>query len=149
MLINYTNHPSEFWSESQKRVAIEKYEEIVDIPFCSVNPSWTEEEVYDVACKEYEKILKRVGDKKCVVLCQGEATLSFLLIKFLMWKKIEVVSTVSNRVAEEKIENGVYKKTAIFEFQGFRSYDTRNFPGDIKNKFLHCEKFDFNYPSRD
>lgn len=132
MLINYTNHPSELWSENQKRVAIEKYEEIVDIPFCSVNPNWTEEEVYEMACKEYEKILGKIGNKKCVVLCQGEFSLSFLLIKFLMWKGIEVVSAVSNRVVEEKIEDGVYKKMAVFEFQGFRPYDIRNFPGDTK-----------------
>ncbi len=133
MLINYTNHPSELWSEKQKKVAIENYGEIIDIPFCSVNPDWSEEEVYEIACREYEKILKRIENKKSTVLCQGEFTLSFLLIKFLIWKKIEVVSAVSNRVVEERIENGVHKKTAIFEFQGFRSYDTRNFPGDKKD----------------
>lgn len=135
MLINYTNHLSKNWSKEQTMAAQERYGEIIDIPFLNVVPDWTEEEVYKAACKEYKKIVEAIGedklqDESTAVLCQGEFTLSFLIIKFLMWKKIKVISTVSNRVVEEKVEDGISKKIAIFRFLGFRAYDSRNFPDE-------------------
>lgn len=131
MLINYTNHPSKNWSKEQIGAAEQKYEEILDIPFLNVVPSWTEEEVYRAACEEYKKIIKIIGEEKLqeettAVLCQGEFTLSFLIIKFLMSRNIKVISAVSNRIVEEKEENGITKKVATFKFLGFRSYDSRN-----------------------
>lgn len=135
MLINYTNHPSKNWSREQTVMAKENYEEIFDIPFLNVVPSWTEEDIYKVACEEYKKIVEVIGeeklqDEKTAVLCQGEFTLSFLIIKFLMSRKIRVISTVSNRIVEEKVENGISKKITIFKFLGFRAYDSRNFPDE-------------------
>lgn len=135
MLINYTNHPSKDWSREQTIAAKENYEEILDIPFLNVVPSWTEEDIYRVACEEYKKIVEEIGedklqDKKTAVLCQGEFTLSFLIIKFLMSRNIKVISTVSNRIVEEKIEDGISKKVTIFKFLGFRAYDSRNCPNE-------------------
>ena len=37
MFVNFSNHPSSLWSENQRKEA-EKYGEIVDLKFPSVNP---------------------------------------------------------------------------------------------------------------
>lgn len=140
MLINYTNHPSALWSKKQTEISTRQYGKIIDVAFRSVAPSWDEEKVYQVACEEYKRILDTIkttekqekeesnkAQQQTAVLCQGEATLSFLLVKFLMQNNIKVISAVSERITKEEVENGICKKTLLFEFQGYREYDGRNF----------------------
>ena len=117
--INYTNHPSRSWSENQIEAA-RKYGEIQDIPFPSVNANMDEKEVRKMAEEEVRKIL---GYNPGCVLCQGEFTLAYGVIKILREKKVKVVAACSERIAEEKnLSNGVLEKTSRFRFVRFREY---------------------------
>ena len=130
MLINFTNHPSQNWGDAQKNAAVEMYGEILDLPFPDVDPCYGTPELLELG-KEYEnKMLRMIREagqgqasgKKCAVLCQGEFTLSFVVIRLLQKEGIEVITATSQRQVVETVEDGITKKTAIFSFVRFRSY---------------------------
>lgn len=70
MLINFTNHPSERWSENQKAAA-EEYGEIVDMSFPTIDE--TEDETYIKGLVEeyYQRIMKLSEGKRVVVHLMG------------------------------------------------------------------------------
>jgi hypothetical protein len=146
MFINFTNHPSDKWSDKQKKEA-KKYGEIIDIPFPAVSTESDENEISNLAKEQAEEILRTIGDDKnnSAVLCQGEFTLSYAVIQYLMRQRIKVLSAVSERVVTERRENNIVKKESQFEFKGFREYvqarekhktseDVK--PAEVKNKIL-------------
>ena len=66
--INFTNHPSSQWSESQI-LAAKSFGEIIDLPFPSVDPFCDEEEIEQLAKQYVDKI---TDNNPVAVLCQGE-----------------------------------------------------------------------------
>lgn len=120
MFINFSNHPSSNWSESQKRAA-QVWGEIVDYPFPQV-ASWSDEnEIQSMAEKAVKGMIQKKPD---AVMCQGEFTLSYAVIKRLREKEIPVVSACSERrVKEEIVSDGTSRKVSEFEFVRFRRYD--------------------------
>lgn len=131
MFINYTNHPSENWSEKQKHQALQ-YGNIVDIPFPVISADMGKDDIYELAGRECENILCQLaGQSDSAVLCQGEFNFTFLMVRFLQKENITVLSAVSERKVRESSQNGVTIKEAEFDFQGFREYDIRqNRPED-------------------
>lgn len=119
MFLNLSNHASMNWSESQ-RAAAEKWGEIVDLNYPNVNPYATSEEITSLAEELEEKILSMKPD---IIMCQGEFTLAYSVIRRVRNHGIPVVAACSQRNVEETIENGVVKKNVIFEFCGFREYE--------------------------
>lgn len=117
--VNFSNHPSERWNEQQKTEA-QKWGEIVDIPFPNVQPEASCEEIRKMAEYYVEKIQKY---HPVAVMCQGEFTLTYWVVRLLKEHKITVVSACSKRqVTEEKREGGETCKKSIFNFIQFREY---------------------------
>ncbi len=119
MLVNFSNHPSASWPEDQRRAA-EKYGEIVDRPFPMVNAEWSEEEVRQTARREADAICAL---QPAAVVCQGEFTLTYAVVRLLVDRGITVLAACSNRVAKEFISpEGEVTRKSVFRFVRFRSY---------------------------
>ena len=87
MLINFSNHPFEKWSEAQKRDAESAYVRIEDYPFPAVPTSYSTGDIVNEARKIADMIVSliRQGDsgEKNAVMCQGEFTLAFAVTRLL------------------------------------------------------------------
>ena len=119
MLLNISNHPSEFWGPKQLDAA-HQYGEVTDIPFPPIPAEATSIEI-DRKVEEYLQKIR--GYEHPVVMVQGEFVFTFRLVTALKKQGYTVVAGSSERVAhEEQDEKGVVRKTAVFEFQRFREY---------------------------
>ena len=119
MFINCSNHKSDLWGEDQKRAA-ERYGDIMDIPFPNVEVSADEGDIADLATQTTQKILQKQPD---VVMCQGEYTLTYAIVKTLRENHIPVVAACTERkVDEKKLEDVSVQKVSRFQFAGFRQY---------------------------
>ena len=116
MFINFSNHPSAKWSEEQKTAA-RKYGEIKDIPFPAVDPLWDMNLVEEKAEEYVQMFISATPD---AVLCQGEFSLFYAIVRRLLSAGITVLVACSERNSREIHENGVTKKQIIFNFVQFR-----------------------------
>ena len=119
LFINFSNHPSDNWSNEQKRKAIEMAKQIVDVSFPDVSPEDSEEQVEKMAGQYVEQILRMKPD---VVMCQGEFTLCYCVIQHLINQGIKVVAAVSRRETIERKVGDKTEKKSVFKFVGFREY---------------------------
>lgn len=119
MLLNFSNHASKNWNAEQVKAATQ-WGEIVDYPFPCVPAAADETEINRIA----EDIVKNIKKMQpSVVLCQGEFTLSYLIITKLLQSGIKVVAACSERNVEETVlSNGNIEKKVIFQFVKFREY---------------------------
>jgi ATP-dependent exoDNAse (exonuclease V) alpha subunit len=131
MLVNFTNHPSEKWTEIQKNAAIEKYNEIVDVHFPHINPGADELDIKAEALKYAEVIISL---KPSAVHIMGEMNFTFQLVHLLMEEGIECIASTTERIVED-FADGSQKSS--FYFVKFRSY---NFLGD-ENAFMRKDSF--------
>lgn len=119
MFINCSNHKSDLWGEDQKRAA-ERYGDIVDFPFPNVVVSAEVGDIANLAAQTVQNILQKQPD---VVMCQGEYTLTYAIVKALREKQIPVVAACTERkVIEKQLEDGSVQKVSRFQFAGFRQY---------------------------
>lgn len=114
IFINLTNHPSEKWGEKQINEA-NKYGQIIDMPFPEINPYWDEDEINELISQYYLLICEK---KPSAVLCQGEFTFCYGLIKKLLDGNIRTLAACSER----KTITLAGKKISKFEFVKFRKY---------------------------
>ena len=126
MFLNVSNHPSENWSVEQREAALRLVaenggiERIEDYPFPQVKASMTEAQIEVLSEQIVGDIISR---KPTVVMCQGEYTLTYQLVKWLQKKGIKVVAACSERQTVETIlEDGSTKREAVFTFVQFREY---------------------------
>ena len=119
MFLNCSNHASKNWNIRQREVA-EKWGEIIDYPFPVVPANADETEVKKIA----EDVMKDILEMKpSVIMCQGEFTLTYLLVTGFLYHGIKVVAACSERKTEECIlQDGSVEKKTIFEFIKFRDY---------------------------
>lgn len=121
MFINFSNHPSCFWTQNQKQEAL-KYGEIRDISFPAVPPEANEEEIQILTESYIEQImdLKNHSTDPCfVVHIMGEMTLSFRIIVRLKQENIQCMASTSKRITQEYPKG---EKIAFFNFVRFRNY---------------------------
>lgn len=117
--VNFTNHPSNQWSKKQINEAL-KYGKIVDVSFPNVSPYENKDQIVNLAKDCVDNII-RYNPK--AVLCQGEFTLVFFVVKMLSQMGITVLAACSERIVKQnQLPNGVVEKSVIFEFIGFREY---------------------------
>jgi hypothetical protein len=117
--INLTNHPTATWSEKQLCAARE-YGEVLDIPFPEVDPTWTTIQVIERAKSLVDEVLLL---NPIMVLCQGEFTLTYHLVKAFKEKNISVVNASSKRAVEETRDvDGMNRRKYYFDFVQFREY---------------------------
>jgi hypothetical protein len=123
MLINLTNHPSEKWTDEQKKQAKSLYGQIIDIAFPQIEPAWDSQNVQSLAAeylvKIKEKLSKNPANERFAVHIQGEFTFVFALVTMLKEQKIKCIASTSKRVAEEKADG---TKISFFKFIRFREY---------------------------
>jgi hypothetical protein len=122
MLLNFSNHPSSKWGEKQTQTAIEKYNEIKDIPFPNVPPSASSEDLKILAnqyVQQFRTLAKATENQPFAVHIMGEMTLIFRIISLLKRSKITCVASTSER---NTIENPDGSKTIQFDFIQFREY---------------------------
>lgn len=118
IFINFSNHSSLDWCIEQKNAAL-AYGKISDYPFPIVSPLCTEQDIEIIAEKIVDDILKRKPD---AVLCQGEFSLCFAVVKKLNNAHIRCLCATTQRKTFERHENGKSIKTSVFEFVSFRQY---------------------------
>lgn len=114
--INFTNHPSSQWSESQI-LAAKSFGEIIDLPFPSVDPFCDEEEIEQLAKQYVDKI---TDNNPVAVLCQGEYSLAYAVTFLLRQKQIPVLAACSSRMVTEVSVNGETRRESVFQFVRFR-----------------------------
>lgn len=126
MFINYTNHPSNNWSQEQKRAA-GQYGKIIDFRFPDISVLDTEEDLDRLAAKEGERILAALGNETSAVLCQGEFTFTYRMVNYLRQaagdgRQLVLLGAVSEREVQEVYQNGETRKQVVFKFKGFRRF---------------------------
>ena len=119
MFVNFSNHPSDRWSEEQLAAAREFGCDVYDMPFPSVDPHATCDAIQVMARVYVRRI---VSAAPCVVLCQGEYTLAFAVAMGLMRLGITVVAACSKRCVREYYDNGTVNKLVKYRFIQFRDY---------------------------
>ena len=119
IFLNHTNHVSENWSETQRKAA-ESYGMIQDIPFPAIPAEATKEEVEAIAGRYFDEIREI---NPAAVLCQGEFTYTFVMVRLLQEAGIKVLAACSERCTEELVDiDGISRKESIFRFVKFREY---------------------------
>ena len=118
IFINHTNHPSDKWTEAERRAA-EVYGTVQDFAFPAVNPEWDEVKIEQLARENGEKILSL---EPAAVLCQGEFTYCFALVAFLKSHGVTVLSACSKRETETWTRGDEDLKISKFIFVRFRKY---------------------------
>lgn len=120
MLINLSNHPHTKWSEAQRQEALERWHMVEDRPFPDVDPRMEPATLARVAADIANEIAARHPQ---AVLCQGEYTMTYALVKELQRRGLRVVAAVSARKStEETGPNGETVKRSVFRFVAFRPY---------------------------
>ena len=123
MLINLSNHPSELWEVKQKKQATKLYGEIEDFTFPDVDPTATEDEVWDLAYDYIDMCLDFLSDyegENNAVHVMGEFNFCFTVISGLLNFDIACVASTSRRISEKVSPN---EKRAKFKFVRFREYE--------------------------
>ena len=117
-LINFSNHPSEYWGQKQLEAA-QEYGEIKDIPFPVVCPDANYNEIQDLANQYVDEILSYASEHHITVHVMGEMTLTFLVVSLLKERGIECIASTTDRNTEFISDN---KKISDFDFVRFRKY---------------------------
>lgn len=124
MLINFSNHPTGDWSESQIAMAKGAFGTLVDVPFPAVDPGAHECEIDQMAADYFSRLttmLDECANEPCAnaVHIQGEFTFVFRLVTLLKASGIRCIASTSlrNVVFQESGE-----KIVKFDFVGFRDY---------------------------
>jgi len=123
MLINFSNHPSEYWSKKQLEAAA-IYGTINDISFPAVEPEAEENEISSLA-EHYTKIIcdvlsKVENSELSAVHIMGELSLCFSLVIRLQKLNIKCLCSTSKRIVSADNSNN---KISQFSFQKFRFYE--------------------------
>lgn len=120
MLLNFSNHPSAQWDDSQLLEA-EKYGSVVDMPFPEIDPDWDENELDQLAQDYLLKINQLVlsRNSKTVIHLMGEYSFCFTMVYKLISQGIEVIVSTSKR---QSVMNDDGTKTIRFNFVRFRKY---------------------------
>lgn len=133
MFINFTNHISTAWSPEQIDAA-SMFGDIIDIPFPTVPPEASEEEIRTLSIKNCSEILNTLkeaeenkekteseeSDKsKSVVHVMGEMTLTYAIVSRLKDKGITCVASTTKREVTTLPDGS---KVSTFKFVKFRKY---------------------------
>lgn len=121
MLLNFTNHPSNIWSEKQKRTAIQLFGKVVDMPFPQIDESADENYISKLADEYLQKILLIAERENVVVHLMGEQTFVFSLLKRLRKNDINCAASTTKRIVN--MDSSGQKKEVIFQFERFRYYE--------------------------
>ena len=118
MLINLSNHLSQYWGDRQME-ATRSYGEVIDLPFPVVAPDAESQELQTLAQNCVQKILS-IGDANSITVhIMGEMTFTFMVVTRLKELGIRCVASTTERKTTYN-ENGT--KLSEFSFVKFREY---------------------------
>lgn len=121
--VNISNHPVATWSERQLEAARRLVDggEVVDLdgPPLLVEPNLRTDQVVRRA---RELVTRTLELEPAVVHVMGEHSLVYALVTMLQVEGIRVVTSTTERVAEEIVEGDRTIRTAEFSFVAFRDY---------------------------
>ena len=117
-IVNFSNHPLASWSEEQRAEAcrLAGTDMFKDIAFPMVSPQMTSEEIRQMAESYVAEVLSL---SPALVMCQGEFTLCYNIVRLLKEAGVKVVAACSNRMVTETPDG---KKIVTFKFECFREY---------------------------
>ena len=103
--------------------------------FLNISPQMTIQELMKLAKEHGDNIIAGVEyEENSAVLCQGESVFTYMLVNYLLSKKLgahrwqsglrnlKVLSAVSERKVVEIVDGDVTQKKSEFYFEGFREY---------------------------
>lgn len=117
MLLNFSNHFSDTWSEEQMTAAKEQFGEVGDLAFPNIDPQATTAEVKKIA-RYYAGEIAHTPEIKAVHL-MGEMTFVVAVANGLKRRGMPVFCSTTKRTVLEEQDG---KKTTQFEFVQFRAY---------------------------
>lgn len=118
VFINHSNHLSANWSQAQREAAL-AYGSIVDVPFPELQANYSEQKISEVIQRYLSEILAMAP---VAVLCQGEFTYTYGLVRLLKEHGITVLAACSERSSREETQGDVSRKVSYFKFVRFREY---------------------------
>ncbi len=118
VFINHSNHPAANWSPEQKQAAL-AYGPIVDMAFPELHANYTEQQIDELTQKSFSQIMSL---QPAAVLCQGEFTYTYGLVRLLKEKGIPVLAACSERNSKEEWNGNISRKVSYFRFVQFRKY---------------------------
>ncbi|SEH22433.1 hypothetical protein [Selenomonas sp. KH1T6] len=118
VFINHSNHPSANWSQERKEAAL-AYGGIMDMPFPELQADYSEQKINEVVQKYHSEIMAM---SPAAVLCQGEFTYTYGLVRLLKEHGITVLAACSERLSREEWQGDVSRKVSYFKFVKFREY---------------------------
>jgi len=128
MFFNFSNHPSESWSDEQLQAAhqIGECDKVVDIPFPNVDPNMSELGVSRLAKQYVTMILNKLAHDDmtpCVVMAMEDFNLTYAFVNEAHRNGIRCVAGTTERNAVT-VDNpdGTQTKTSTFKFVRFRAY---------------------------
>lgn len=126
LFINFSNHPSNKWSETQLQAAKELAEQVIDRPFPNIPSYWDMEEVLqkvDLEIAEIELMLDKKGivdPNDVIIMVQGEFVFTHAFVNACADIYVQCYAATSER---KVVENADGTKTVHYQFIKFRSYD--------------------------
>lgn len=119
MLLNFSNHPLNQWSNEQLDAARQQFGEIIDLPFPQVSPEATEQDIEQLA-QEYLLKIQTIGSTKQVIIhLMGELNFTYVMVNLLKQNGYTCVASTTKRIVKELPDN---QKISEFHFVKFRKY---------------------------
>ena len=125
MFYNISNHPiyseKTTWSAEQQAEAKRLGGTLIDVPFPTVTPDMSDEQLRSIAHEVARDLAGQTpyGDQR-VAMVAGEYATTILLIGELQAMGFTCLFGQSERIAEERIEDGKVVVVHKFVFRGFR-----------------------------
>lgn len=129
MFFNISNHPCNAerttWSKEQIETAAKLGGEVVDLPFPAVNPDMSEDEYRAIAHEMARDVAAMWrshtdGRWEMAAMVAGEYVMTIMVIAELQALGFTCYFGQSDRVAEERMEDGKLVVVHKFVFRGFR-----------------------------
>lgn len=124
MFFNISNHPCHVekstWSREQVEAAKVIGGEVIDIPFPTVTPDMSDERIASIAREVARDIKGMSHNRLSAAMVAGEYVTTIRIIAELQKVSIPCFFGQSERIAEEREENGQVVVVHKFMFKGFR-----------------------------
>ena len=118
MFVNFSNHPSRYWDNRQKKASL-VYGELIDIPFPQIAPNATDKELQELSLQYVQRIVSLASTRTITVHIMGEMTFTFMVVSKLKELGIRCVASTTER--KVTYTNDGVKQTE-FQFVKFREY---------------------------
>jgi len=123
LLINFSNHPSDSWSEAQLDEAKKRYGPIEDHPFPAIDPHWPKATILTKARAHSQNLSERLQSTadsyEDAVHVMGELTFCFALVLEL---KAEGITCIASTTHRNVVTQANGDKQVSFQFVRFRAY---------------------------